>query len=528
MPSRSSTALVHRPLLALCLIAALIAALAGCGGESKSGGSLDPAALTPASASAYLGLTVRPSGETKDDAQRISRTLFGTDAPGQAILDLAAKATGQSALSFEQDVDPWLGDRAGVALLPTDSGETDIVLIAASRDDDKAQEALEDSGRLPEEASFRDADYRKSADGALAGAVFEGAVVLGRERAVQGVINSVRDDSVLSEAARYTTAIGELPKDASVATAYLDVGAIAELLGGLLGGGATAQLIEPVLSAQGDAIAASVIPEQDGLRIEAVGTGTGSGIAAVQARGGAAQGDHDGARRRLAGARDQRRRRHDRDARRGGLVGRRAAGGRRQRADRADRVLARAEAAGRHPRLDGRRRPLRARHRRRAGSAARSSCRARIRRRRGAQCASCARPPAACRRAPRRARSRRPGIDEGALLTLGSLRLQLAAAGDRFVIAIGPGALAKALQPRRAARRQREVPGRAGAPRRRPEGRALRGPAAARRPARALRRRPGRRAAGRRAADACRSWSRAARRTATPRACGSFAGVPAG
>ena len=40
-----------------------------------------------------------------------------------------------------------------------------------------------------------------------------------------------------------------------------------------------------------------------------------------------------------------------------------------------------------------------------------------------------------------------PGIDEGALLTLGDLRIQLAAAGQRFVLAIGPGALAKALSP---------------------------------------------------------------------------------
>ena len=69
--------------------------------------------------------------------------------------------------------------------------------------------------------------------------------------------------------------------------------------------------------------------------------------------------------------------------------------------------------------------------------------------------------PAAMRRAVRKLRSatgglpagaaarpfQAPGIDEGALLTLGSLRLELAAAGDRFVIAIGPGALEEALDP---------------------------------------------------------------------------------
>ena len=71
----------------------------------------------------------------------------------------------------------------------------------------------------------------------------------------------------------------------------------------------------------------------------------------------------------------------------------------------------------------------------------------RTRRRCGGRCASCAAPPAACRPAPRRGPFQAPGIDEGALPTFGDLRLELAAAGDRFVIAIGPGALEEALDP---------------------------------------------------------------------------------
>ena len=40
-----------------------------------------------------------------------------------------------------------------------------------------------------------------------------------------------------------------------------------------------------------------------------------------------------------------------------------------------------------------------------------------------------------------------PGVDEGMTLTLGSTRIQIAAAGEQLVIAIGPGALADALRP---------------------------------------------------------------------------------
>ena len=62
---------------------------------------------------------------------------------------------------------------------------------------------------------------------------------------------------------------------------------------------------------------------------------------------------------------------------------------------------------------------------------------------------------------------RAAGVDEGMTLTFGSTRIQIAAAGERLVIAIGPGALADALHPAAEARRRAEVQGRGGAARRR-------------------------------------------------------------
>ena len=40
------------------------------------------------------------------------------------------------------------------------------------------------------------------------------------------------------------------------------------------------------------------------------------------------------------------------------------------------------------------------------------------------------------------------GVDEGMTLALGDTRIEIAAAGDQLVIAIGPGALAAAIDPR--------------------------------------------------------------------------------
>ena len=75
MPTNSVPRLTDRSRRRLLLPIAAIAAIAagsviGCGSDSsKSSGSVEPAKLVPASASAYLAVSVRPAGEAKDDAQ---------------------------------------------------------------------------------------------------------------------------------------------------------------------------------------------------------------------------------------------------------------------------------------------------------------------------------------------------------------------------------------------------------------------------------------------------------------------------
>ncbi len=445
------TILSRRPRGRLLSIMSIVAIAAGsstgCGGDSKPSGAADPANLVPASASAYLAITVRPEGQTKANAERVAKALLGTDALGQAALELlGTKAGGLRGLSFEKDVDPWLGNRVAVALTANDASENDLLLVAASRDDDKARDALEKSARLPGEATFREVDYRRAANGSAAGAVLKGAVVLGSERAVQGAIAAVADDSVLGGAARYSAAIGELPPE-GVATAYLDVSAVAEAIGGLLGGGETARLLKPVLSAQGDVIAARVSAGRDEIRIEAVGTGTGAGIAAVQAQGGASH-----AIRTLPadswlalGISDVGKTVGvllDGVASAGGLdaIGLNLVLSQIESStglNLRDDVLAWMGAGGLFVRGT------------RSGEVS------------GALVVR-SKDPAATRRALRKLRrsldglpgGARPrplaaaGADEGVVLTLGDLRLELAAAGERFVIAVGKGALAAAINPK--------------------------------------------------------------------------------
>jgi hypothetical protein len=103
--------------LLLASVAAPAAILAGCGGDS--GGStadLGPAAAVPANAPLYLDATVKPTGQAQTDAKAALTKVLDTQDPGGKIVSLIekqSKADGHP-IDFDQDVKPWLGEKAGV------------------------------------------------------------------------------------------------------------------------------------------------------------------------------------------------------------------------------------------------------------------------------------------------------------------------------------------------------------------------------------------------------------------------------
>jgi hypothetical protein len=96
-------------------VAALTAALAGCGSSSSPGTSADPAGVVPASAPLYAGAVVRPGGALKTDAIAAATTL--THQPDSyARLAGILQAPGSPPLDYSHDVAPWLGPNAGIFL----------------------------------------------------------------------------------------------------------------------------------------------------------------------------------------------------------------------------------------------------------------------------------------------------------------------------------------------------------------------------------------------------------------------------
>src|SRR5512132_2210420 len=104
--------------LLLACAAAMAAIVTGCGGGDSGSGNVDvgPAAAVPQNAALYLDGTVKPTGSAEAGARAAAGKIMRTNDPGSKIISLIereAKADGHP-IDHQQDVAPWLGEKAGV------------------------------------------------------------------------------------------------------------------------------------------------------------------------------------------------------------------------------------------------------------------------------------------------------------------------------------------------------------------------------------------------------------------------------
>src|SRR4051794_12131278 len=105
---------------ALVAIAALI--LVGCGDSSdtSSGSSTaesDLANLAAPGSLVFAEGTLQPTGELKQNLDAVSKRITGANSLGSFViskLESSARKDGES-LDFAKEVEPWLGDKGGVA-----------------------------------------------------------------------------------------------------------------------------------------------------------------------------------------------------------------------------------------------------------------------------------------------------------------------------------------------------------------------------------------------------------------------------
>ena len=176
-----------------------------------SGGGTQPEDVLPAGALAFVKVDLDPAANQKLAVYRLAERFPASadkvddedDVKDQLLAALFENAEG---VDYAADISPWIGDRAGIAALPSGGEEPDALAAVAYRDRAAAEAGL---SRL------------KAADPTIVYAFSEKAdyVLLGDTQAV--VDAAVDPAEVLGDADRYTGAVDALDGD-QILTGWVD------------------------------------------------------------------------------------------------------------------------------------------------------------------------------------------------------------------------------------------------------------------------------------------------------------------
>lgn len=144
-PGRRRGLVIGAGVLAVALVGGGVAVAA----STLGGGGAQPDEVVPATAVAFAAVDLDPSSSQKVDALRFARKFPGArdslkdDDPRRGLFE-RLKKDGTLKGDWATDVEPWLGDRAGVAVLPptADGEDPGVVVVLAVKDQDKARTGL--------------------------------------------------------------------------------------------------------------------------------------------------------------------------------------------------------------------------------------------------------------------------------------------------------------------------------------------------------------------------------------------------
>ena len=261
-------------LLVLTLVLALSAAIvAGCGSSSGSGGDDDPAALIPAGAPLYVEGVVRPDGKVRSDLEGALKKILRTDDPGAKIQQLIDDSGKSDDITFKDDVEPWVGDRVGFAITALHNGQdADYAAVIASTDDDKAEKLLaKQKGTV--KRSYKGTDYRFDAKEKTATALIDHRVVVATEGGLKAVVDAKGKDH-LADANGLTAVRSKVAQD-RIGLFYLDVqGLVRTIAQQASSDPQVGALVQSFASAAPKTLGAALQAQPDALRVDAVSIGT--------------------------------------------------------------------------------------------------------------------------------------------------------------------------------------------------------------------------------------------------------------
>ncbi len=259
--------------LVLPVLAATAAiAIAGCGGGGDS--SSDPAGFAAPGSLVFVEGKLRPSGELKENVDEIASTVAGVDDLGELIvseLESSARDDGEP-VDFAKEVEPWLGEKAGVAFQSLENGDpSDLVIAVETTDAAATQEFIDDQAAQSsdpfEDGSYEGVDFKVGGADDNGVGVIDGFLVIAEgEAGFKAAVDAAQGDSLADEA-RFAGAMAAA-SDGSLADVYVDVGGLIDASGDEIEPRAREALENAGIDPSEATAVASVIPGPDQIQID--------------------------------------------------------------------------------------------------------------------------------------------------------------------------------------------------------------------------------------------------------------------
>lgn len=260
--------------LVLPVLLAALAAFAGCGGGSDDGSGAAPATLAPADAPVFVEATLQPEGELQKNVEALAQQLAGVDDLGGLIVsELEASADSSQPVDFETEIEPWLGERAGMFLESYDGDDFHGYGIAvAVSDADAAREfvakrAETDDGEPFEKGSEDGVDYWVDPDdGTVAGVVGDFVAIAEGLASFKRMLAAEQGESLAGQD-RFAAATEGAPSG-SLGDVYVDIGGLIREAGGAIDPDAERFFDSAGIDPREATALASVIPGPDRLEVD--------------------------------------------------------------------------------------------------------------------------------------------------------------------------------------------------------------------------------------------------------------------
>jgi uncharacterized protein DUF3352 len=228
----------------LVALSAIVLFLAACGSDSSSDDSSsadlgpDPATMAPADAPFYAQVVVKPSGSIGDDLNSALSKLLGTEDPAGMIRDSLDQSLSSDpssgGITYTDDIEPWIGTRAGIFVTGYDAktSDPDAAAAVAVTDTDGAQAFIDKlvaaGSHKPTDETYNGVDYKYDSSDDSAVGISGDFMLIGTKQGFEDAVDAGSGDSLLDNTDA-SSALGDAP-DSSLFSVYVDTPAIVDLI----------------------------------------------------------------------------------------------------------------------------------------------------------------------------------------------------------------------------------------------------------------------------------------------------------